>query len=175
MERDIEAIIGRQSRFHLQRKICSMASRAHRFPYGDTPLTGVHGGTANAAKRAIAESKRLQQMARDDARYAAWEARGKPPSPSVPRRTDRLRPRASTCFLLVEAQEGLCGICGQRLGDLVTIDHVVPLSRGGRNVGNRMAAHSACNSMKADRMPTKRELERLAKVNERLCGTVAQW
>lgn len=114
------------------------------------------------------------QKIRDEVRYADWVARGKPPSPSAPRR-DRLRPRARQGgnpfrIYLYHAQDGNCGLCGNPIGDPCegTIDHVVPRALGGRNVGNRLLAHGLCNNQKADRPPTMHELEALARVNERL-------
>lgn len=49
----------------------------------------------------------------------------------------------------------LCAYCGKKCasGDL-TIDHVIPLSRGGRSTwGNTVVACRKCNQRKADRMP----------------------
>jgi 5-methylcytosine-specific restriction endonuclease McrA len=113
------------------------------------------------------------QKVRDAQRYADWERRGKPPSPSLPRK-DRVRPRARPELVgqrirLHDAQDGLCGLCGYTL-DLRegTLDHVVPRARGGQNVDNLLLAHARCNNEKADRMPTKAELAMLALVNERL-------
>lgn len=63
-----------------------MASKASRWNEDDSPLASAHGGTAKAALRAIKEAR----LARDKERYADWEARGKPPSPSTPRK-DRVR------------------------------------------------------------------------------------
>lgn len=118
------------------------------------------------------------QLIRDAQRYADWERRGKPPSPSLPpKRKDRLRPRKQQQGQdplrerLFRAQQGLCGLCGYRI-DLRegTIDHVVPRALGGRNVGNVLLAHLVCNNQKAARLPTFEELRTLAKVNERLAA-----
>jgi 5-methylcytosine-specific restriction endonuclease McrA len=57
-----------------------------------------------------------------------------------------------------------CGYCGRRLGDLqkghrltrrdFTIDHILPVSRGGKNTwGNTICACAACNQRKANRLP----------------------
>lgn len=140
-----------------------MANRAHRWKGDDTPLTGVHGGTLNAALRAVKDAKR----------YAEWERRGCPPSPPPAPRKDRLRPkrgRGNIRARLYEAQNGLCGICGFGMGpcQAQTIDHVVPRARGGKNAGNVLLAHSDCNSRKGDRAPTTAERATLAKVNARL-------
>lgn len=124
--------------------------------------------------RAQAKYDNALQKIRDEARYADWVKRGKPPSPTTPRK-DRRRPRAVQTsdpmrVHLYHAQDGNCGLCGYPLGDPVreTIDHVIPRALGGRNVGNRLLAHGACNNQKADRPPTFHELETLARVNERL-------
>lgn len=150
-----------------------MASRASRWN-GDTPLTTFHGGTKSAALRAIKEA---QQRRRDAERYADWVRRGKPPSPSLSPRRDRLRPRAQRGSdqlreRLFEAQRGLCGICGALIyaASEGTIDHVLPRALGGKNAGNVVLAHARCNNAKAARPPTRRELETLALVNERLAS-----
>jgi 5-methylcytosine-specific restriction endonuclease McrA len=50
----------------------------------------------------------------------------------------------------------LCGICGEpitRMKD-ATLDHVVPLSKGGVHApGNMQLAHDHCNTAKGDRLP----------------------
>ena len=57
------------------------------------------------------------------------------------------------------ARDGaVCGICdgivrlsGDDGKDKATIDHVMPLSRGGKDVvGNMQLAHNSCNNLKAD-------------------------
>lgn len=56
---------------------------------------------------------------------------------------------------LIEAQGGLCGICGEALpSDLSTIevDHIIPVSKnGGNEIENLQAAHMACNRRKGAR------------------------
>ena len=61
--------------------------------------------------------------------------------------------------ILWEAQQGKCWICQQPLPepavcmdgkvppDFATIDHIVPLSKGGKksDTGNMMLAHQKCN------------------------------
>jgi 5-methylcytosine-specific restriction endonuclease McrA len=53
------------------------------------------------------------------------------------------------------AYGGCCGICQQFVSlDEVTIDHHVPLSKGGRHsYFNTRPAHLGCNVAKGDRMP----------------------
>lgn len=120
----------------------------------------------NAATLAVKEAKRLAQ---DRARYAAWEARGCPPSPPpIPStRKDRTRPRADKHSMLLRAQGTLCGICCREFDEYsaLTLDHVTPRALGGKNSRNLMLAHMSCNSAKGDRPPTREELVRLANVN----------
>jgi 5-methylcytosine-specific restriction endonuclease McrA len=144
-----------------------MASRAHRFPGDNTPLTAFHGGSFNAARRAVQRAKALRSqvftvMARLDA--------------EAPPRRDRLRPKAKSareCLVerIAEIQGHRCSLCGRSFGngpDAPTVEHVVPRARGGRNARNRLVAHSACNNAKGDRMPSQRELVLLANVNAAL-------
>lgn len=55
--------------------------------------------------------------------------------------------------LVYNQHNGICGICSQpvRFEDF-SIDHIVPLARGGTHVfGNLQPAHLWCNSKKGDR------------------------
>jgi 5-methylcytosine-specific restriction endonuclease McrA len=124
--------------------------------------------------RAEARLNAALQAIRDAQRYKDWERRGKPPSPTQPRR-DRVRPRARRGRdplreRLYAAQCGNCGLCGEPLFDPCagTIDHVMPRALGGRNAGNLLLAHQLCNSVKADRPPTRGEMATLAAVNDRI-------
>lgn len=57
----------------------------------------------------------------------------------------------------------MCSLCGLRIPNYIvssshplfgTIDHVIPLSRGGRdNAANRKPAHNLCNQMKGNANP----------------------
>jgi hypothetical protein len=118
--------------------------------------------------RAEARLDAMLQALRD----ADWERRGKPPSPSLPARRDRLRPRCRAGqndlrHSLFVAQGGLCSICGAGIGSpfLGTIEHVTPRALGGGNVGNRLLAHETCNNRKGCSPPTVRELALLETVN----------
>jgi 5-methylcytosine-specific restriction endonuclease McrA len=66
----------------------------------------------------------------------------------------------------------MCGYCGRRPGDLqrgrrlsrrdYTIDHILPVSRGGKNTwGNTICACAACNQRKADRLPHEANMKLL--------------
>lgn len=79
--------------------------------------------------------------------------------------------------LLWIAQDGRCGICGEKVGHLPrTIDHVMPKSRGGADrVGNAVIAHRHCNEQKDSRLPTGCELIWLMAVNNRLGVEPTRW
>ncbi len=51
---------------------------------------------------------------------------------------------------LQKVQEGICHYCGGKFSpEEITMDHIVPVSRGGKSVkGNIVAACKACNSKK---------------------------
>jgi 5-methylcytosine-specific restriction endonuclease McrA len=77
---------------------------------------------------------------------------------------------------LVQVQLGLCYICiagGQppiraRFGDGAlrpVLEHVHPISRGGKNRRNVAAAHGACDDAKGNRLPTRAELAMLDLIN----------
>lgn len=61
-----------------------------------------------------------------------------------------------------------CAICGKKITSLddLTVDHIIPLARGGRNViENCQLAHKKCNEAKNDIMPDV--YDRLLKYNKR--------
>lgn len=67
---------------------------------------------------------------------------------TVPRRSPAVTRRA-----VIERDGGRCSYCGCS-GGLLTLDHVVPRSRGGRHAfENLVAACALCNNRKADRTP----------------------
>lgn len=52
---------------------------------------------------------------------------------------------------LFKMQRGLCHYCGKPMADDVTLDHVIPTSKGGEDcISNTVAAHEICNAMKGD-------------------------
>ena len=72
--------------------------------------------------------------------------------------------------LLYAAQGGLCSLCGEfmlprsnvsRARGTISEEHVQPRSRGGggRDARNVVLAHTACNTAKGRRLPTKEELQ----------------
>lgn len=63
---------------------------------------------------------------------------------------------------LVMVQGGRCFYCGEPFSKRrgATRDHLFPRSLGCDLAGNKVAAHSKCNCLKGDRMPTPEEYER---------------
>jgi hypothetical protein len=113
-------------------------------------------------------------------RYADWEARGKPPSPSTPVYWVWRGGQSPVLHRITKAQGGACSLCGEPLrldaevsfARQATIDHVVPRFLGGDNNGNRLVAHRACNSRKSATPPTGCEIVLLAAVNARLAQRI---
>lgn len=47
-----------------------------------------------------------------------------------------------------------CGICGKQINGEITIDHIIPLSKGGSSAPkNLQPAHRNCNLTKGDSVP----------------------
>ncbi len=81
---------------------------------------------------------------------------------------NKRRKRRALRHLLLEAQGGRCGICGEliehdpglfmgmRAGP--SRDHVIPKAKGGKDADNLVIAHYLCNCRKGDRTPTGCEL-----------------
>jgi 5-methylcytosine-specific restriction endonuclease McrA len=150
-----------------------MGSRASRWPGNDTPLTRHHGGTAKAALQAIKDAKaRKAHVAAVNRRLNAQEPRKDRlrPSKKGPARETRLIERMAAIQLY------RCILCGRDIdfeahpnADAApSFDHVVPKTRGGGNVGNRLAAHRRCNTEKSNDLPNGCEILWLAVVNAKL-------
>ena len=76
-----------------------------------------------------------------------------------------LKRRQTTFRQLIAEQGGVCGICGHGITDgaPVHIDHIQPLSRGGRHdFDNLQAAHATCNIKARDSWKTKPSFGRAA-------------
>jgi 5-methylcytosine-specific restriction endonuclease McrA len=72
---------------------------------------------------------------------------------------------------LKRAQRGCCYLCG-RLVTLkyATFDHVVPKSRGGGSLANKLLAHKHCNGRKGNREPRPCELLYLRSINLKIAA-----
>lgn len=87
----------------------------------------------------------------------------------VQRREDRLK---TLYGRLLEAQGGICYLCDRALSaeNPATEDHVWPKARGGQDRRNILFACSPCNNVKADRVPTPAEMEKLRDIYGRVDG-----
>lgn len=57
-------------------------------------------------------------------------------------------------LLVWERDGGVCGICGKVISGNFTIDHIIPLSRGGKHCyENVQIAHGKCNNQKGSLLP----------------------
>jgi 5-methylcytosine-specific restriction endonuclease McrA len=154
-----------------------MASRAHRWPADDTPLTEAHGGTKAKALAAVKQAriaaprvppKKAQERAVAIAKAQLEQLLSKLPPIPTPRK-DRIRPKAAKATLVErrewlrvhrEAQEDKCSYCRVPMQRRPieaerwrqpTLDHVVALSKGGRDsFDNTVAACFGCNNAKGD-------------------------
>jgi 5-methylcytosine-specific restriction endonuclease McrA len=68
----------------------------------------------------------------------------------VARERERARKLRSSAWWQRKTGKGLCAYCGQKfLPRELTMDHVVPVARGGRSVrGNLLPSCKACNNRK---------------------------
>jgi 5-methylcytosine-specific restriction protein A len=85
----------------------------------------------------------------------------------VRREKDKARRMRRTQWWMNQVNKGICHYCGRAVGrrDL-TMDHIVPLSRGGRSTkGNLVPACKMCNNRKKYLLPIEWEeyLESLKK------------
>jgi 5-methylcytosine-specific restriction endonuclease McrA len=118
----------------------------------ETPLTeaNTYPGTRGHICRRCDNARRTESRHRNApvAREAIWRAR----------HADRAR-RAGVDYERVtrteiwERSQGRCGICGEGiLYAEMTVDHIVPISKGGQHrLDNLQAAHRGCNSRKGAR------------------------
>lgn len=69
-------------------------------------------------------------------------------------KASRANNRAKLELLLRDGRR--CAICGRKIKKLddLTVDHIVPLAKGGKNVlENYQLAHKACNEAKGSMLP----------------------
>ena len=73
----------------------------------------------------------------------------------VRREKEKARSLRRTAWWNRKVQEGICYYCHKRFGkDQMTMDHIVPISRGGKSrKGNIVAACKECNNRKKYLLP----------------------
>ena len=73
---------------------------------------------------------------------------------TIRRERARARELRATQWWKRRRSAGICHYCGKRVGaDALTMDHIVPIVRGGRSVrGNVAPACRACNAAKKHRL-----------------------
>ena len=85
----------------------------------------------------------------------------------IKKEKEKARGLRKTNWWLNQLQKGVCYYCGQEVGRAgLTMDHVVPLARGGRSKkGNIVASCKECNNKKKYLLPLEWEeyLENLSK------------
>lgn len=76
---------------------------------------------------------------------------------------DRARELRKTPWWKEKIRSGTCHYCGAQVGEtLLTMDHVVPLARGGKSIkGNLVPSCSACNRNKKLNTPVDSILDQL--------------
>lgn len=58
--------------------------------------------------------------------------------------------------VVFERDNGICGLCGMAVVGPFTIDHIIPISKGGpHSYENVQLAHPTCNFSKRDRLYVK--------------------
>jgi len=77
----------------------------------------------------------------------------------IRREKEKARRLRQSSWWMRKIQKGQCYYCRQRVGkDSLTMDHVVPLSRGGKSrKGNIVAACKTCNNKKKYLLPIEWE------------------
>ncbi|MDD2479708.1 MAG: HNH endonuclease [Victivallaceae bacterium] len=75
----------------------------------------------------------------------------------------KAREMRSTQWWLAQLQKGICHYCGEKFpSDQLTMDHIVPVSRGGRsNKANIVPCCKECNNDKKYLTPAELILRRL--------------
>jgi 5-methylcytosine-specific restriction endonuclease McrA len=80
----------------------------------------------------------------------------------IAKEREKARALRKTAWWQRRVQRGLCAYCGRAVGQkALTMDHVVPVSRGGRSVrGNVVASCKDCNNRKKLLTPAEQLLMR---------------
>ena len=107
--------------------------------------------------RVIVGEYRVQSIMND------WIEVEQDSSPHINREREKARQLRNSQYWLRLLQKGICHYCGGRfLPHELTMDHVVPLSRGGRSVkGNVVPCCKKCNNIKKYKTPVEMILEDL--------------
>ena len=81
----------------------------------------------------------------------------------IKREREKARALRNIDWWRARLQKGVCHYCGKRVGaESLTMDHVVPLARGGRSVrSNIVPCCKDCNSNKKTALPVEAILDRL--------------
>ncbi|MEA1923632.1 MAG: HNH endonuclease [Pseudomonadota bacterium] len=81
----------------------------------------------------------------------------------IKREREKARQLRNTQYWQRLLQKGICHYCGGRFpAQELTMDHIVPVSRGGRSVkGNVVACCKECNNRKMYKTPVEMILEEL--------------
>jgi len=90
---------------------------------------------------------------------APWADEGTVSPQDIRREKEKARQLRQSAWWARKIGPGLCHYCGQKVGSKnLTMDHVVPLSRGGRSrKGNIVPACKACNNKKKYLLPVEWE------------------
>ena len=81
----------------------------------------------------------------------------------IKREREKARALRNTDWWRARLQNGVCHYCGREVGaDALTMDHVIPLARGGKSVkSNIVPCCKDCNSNKKTALPVEAILDRL--------------
>ena len=101
------------------------------------------------------------RLARDAEKKAKKEMAPIKTNPGNQSKEKRIKFSKTMRKSVYEASNGKCAICGRTLqiecaeqDDYVTVDHIIPLSKGGKNeLSNYQATCKCCNQIKADIIP----------------------
>ena len=88
------------------------------------------------------------------------------------RERERARELRSSAWWKAQLARGVCHYCGRMVGAAaLTMDHVVPVARGGRSVkGNVVPCCTECNKTKRCRTPAEIILEELERSGQLQSG-----
>ena len=104
----------------------------------------------------------------------SWPEEGTVSEKDIRREKEKARQLRQSAWWMRKTGPGVCHYCGQKVGRKnLTMDHVVPLSRGGKSrKGNIVPACKACNNKKKYLLPVEWQeyLRSLAHASEPLEG-----